>query len=67
MSAYLMICLHSESLNPSIVPVGETYQTHELWNEAKGWKNWLNNLRLILQPFISFYVTDGWTVFPGLI
>jgi SRSO17 transposase len=65
MSAYLMICLHSESLNPLIIPVGETYQTHELWNEAKGWKNWLNNLRLILQPFISFNWIFKWLkVFP---
>jgi hypothetical protein len=60
MSAYLMICLHSDSWNPSVIPVAKTYQTHELWNEAKGWKNWLNNLRLILQPFISFNLVLKW-------
>jgi hypothetical protein len=65
MSAYLMICLHSDSWNPSVIPVAKTYQTHELWNEAKGWKNWLNNLRLILQPFISFNLVLKWLkVFP---
>jgi hypothetical protein len=65
MSAYLMICLHSDSLNPLVIPVEKTYQTHELWNETKGWKNWLNNLRLILQPFISFNFILKWLkVFP---
>jgi hypothetical protein len=33
--------------------------------EAKGWKNWLNNLRLILQPFFSFNLIFKWLkVFP---
>lgn len=65
MSAYLMICLHSESLNSSVIPVAQIYQEHELWNEAKGWKNWLNNLRLILQPFISFNLIFKWLkIFP---
>jgi SRSO17 transposase len=65
MSAYLIVCLHSESLNPSVAPVPESFQEHQGWNERKGWKNWLNNLQLILQPFISFNLILQWLkVFP---
>jgi len=65
MSAYLMISLHSEILNPLVSPVEEKFQNHDWWDEEKGWKNWLNNLRLILQPLISFNLILRWLeVFP---
>jgi len=65
MSAYLMVSLHSEILNPSVSPVEVKFQNHDWWNEDKGWKNWLNNLRLILQPFINFNLILRWfKVFP---
>ncbi len=47
MSAYLLVSLHSETLNPSVSSVPESLQQHELWDQEKGWKNWLNNLHLI--------------------
>jgi SRSO17 transposase len=65
MSAYLMICLHCDSLHRSVSTVPEPYQRHQLWNPEKGWKNWLNNLRLILQPSLSFNLISRWLkVFP---
>jgi hypothetical protein len=65
MCAYLMVCLHNVSFNPSVNSVPETYQQHSLWDSGTGWKNALNNLQLILQPFISFNLISRWLkVFP---
>lgn len=65
LSAYLMVCLHDDSFNPSLNSVLEAFQEHEKWNDRKGWKNWLNNLQLILQPLICFNLILRWLkVFP---
>lgn len=65
MSAYLMVCLHNDSFNSALNPVPDSFEKHEEWNQGKGWKNWLNNLQLILQPFISFNFLLKWLkVFP---
>jgi len=65
MCAYLMVCLHNEPFNPLVSPVPENYQQHSLWDSGKGWKNALNNLQLILQPFICFNLILRWLkVFP---
>jgi SRSO17 transposase len=32
--------------------VAERFPEHKWWDEGKGWKNVLNNLRLIIQPYI---------------
>ena len=63
MSAYLMVSLHSQVLNKTDHEIGVNQSTnlvvtkfrkHECWDEGSGWKNILNNLRLIIQPFIFF-------------
>jgi len=65
MSAYLMVSLHSDSLNHSLLPVSNKFQSHPSFDENKGWKNLLNNLRLILQPFVCFNLLTPWLkVFP---
>lgn len=65
MSAYLMVCLHNDSFNPSVKKVPDSFQEHEGWDERKAWKNWLNNLQLIRQPLISFNLILKWLkVFP---
>lgn len=65
MSAYLMICLHSEFLNPAVAPISEKLQNHELWNQGKGWKSLLNNIQLLLQPYLYFNFIFKWLkVFP---
>jgi hypothetical protein len=28
------------------------FEEHKWWDEKRGWKNLLNNLRLIIQPYI---------------
>jgi SRSO17 transposase len=41
------------------------FTSHPEWNEKEGWKNGLNNLRLILQPFLSFNAIVDWLkIFP---
>jgi hypothetical protein len=38
---------------------------HPWWDDGKSWKNILNNLRLIIQPFTLFNLIYPWlTVFP---
>lgn len=65
MSAYLMVCPHSDLFNYWGISIPESFQHHELWNEGKGWKNLLNNLQLILQPFVQFNLILKWLkIFP---
>ena len=60
-----MVSLHSESFNPSVKTLKNKFQQHDWWDEGRGWKNLLNNLRLILQPCVSFNLIMRWLkVFP---
>jgi len=64
-SAYLMVSLHSEQMRPSSPETQSQFASHPWWDNGKGWKNILNNLRLIAQPFILFNLIYPWlTVFP---
>jgi len=66
-SAYLMICLYTMSnkavndrtllLNISVAkncPILHRFEQHQYWDEKNRWKSHLNNLKLMLQPLISF-------------
>lgn len=61
MSAYLMVALHTPPMRPdgtvppelSASPVVSAFTTHCQWCEGTGWKDWLNNLRLIVLPWVS--------------
>ena len=68
MSAYLMVSLHSDILN-SNDPLDEDIETgnirsafseHAWWDSGKGWKNILNDLRFVIQPFIFFNLIKPW-------
>ena len=64
-SSYLMVSLHSEQLRSSPPQSQSRLADHPWWDDGKGWKNILNNLRLILQPFTLFNLIYPWlTVFP---
>jgi SRSO17 transposase len=64
-SAYLLVSLYSEHLNQSQRTTQIVYSEHPWWDEKTGWKNLLNNLRLILQPFVYFNLIKPWlSVFP---
>lgn len=68
---YTMITLNSPaflSLNQSHQIEAEVQQSqrsdfsaHQQWNHDSGWKNTLNNLRLIVQPLFLF-----WSIYPWL-
>ncbi|MDJ0726407.1 MAG: IS701 family transposase [Prochloraceae cyanobacterium] len=65
MSSYLMVSLHSDRINSSLSSVPEKFKQHQLWDSDRGWKNVLNNLYLIVQPFICFNLIKLWLkVFP---
>ncbi len=73
MSAYLMVSLHSQVLNNNpeqgvnkpTDPVVARFQEHDWWDSGSGWKNLINNLRLVIQPFIFFNLLKPWLiVFP---
>lgn len=70
MCAYLMISLNTQTflaLNSTILDNSKTTQrainfsSHPQWNHQTGWKNSLNNIRLLVQP--SFIL---WLIFPLL-
>lgn len=64
-SAYLMVSLHSEQLHPSPLKSPSKLADHPWWDDDNGWKNVLNNLCLIIQPFILFNLIQPWlTVLP---
>lgn len=68
MSAYLLVSLHTPPLRPeaAVAPeasddrVVSAFLQHRDWNHAQGWKNWLNNLRLVLLPWVSYNALKPW-------
>lgn len=73
MSAYLLVSLHSQALNnppnqginQAPDPIVENFREHKWWDKGQGWKNILNNLRLVIQPLIFFNLIKPWLiVFP---
>lgn len=64
-SAYLLVSLHSEQLLKSPPQSTSKFALHPWWNNGNGWNDILNNLRLVIQPFIFFNLIQPWlTVFP---
>jgi len=72
-SAYLLVSLEAilqktaEKTTTDIPSsrVRELLQENSDWDEGTGWKNWLNNLRLISLPFCCFNLLLPWLkVFP---
>ncbi|BAZ52597.1 transposase [Nostoc sp. NIES-4103] len=44
----------------------ELFSTHQQWNHQHGWKNTLNNLRLVVQPLFLFWLIYPWLdIFPN--
>lgn len=73
MSAYLLVSLHSRVLNPSdhspeddATTMVDKFSTHDWWDSGQCWKNLLNNLRLVIQPFMFFnLIKPRFKVFPN--
>jgi hypothetical protein len=52
MSAFLMVRLFADAFNDACPLAHQQVAQHPWWNNQRGWKNLLNNLRLISQPLI---------------
>lgn len=65
MSAFLMVSLFADAFN-DICPIAhQQFAQHPWWNNQSGWKNVLNNLRLVIQPLICFnWLKRSLEVFP---
>jgi hypothetical protein len=71
MSAYLMVTLHTPSMRPQGTVPSElenstsvaSFTQHCAWNTDYGCKHWLNNLRLILLPWVSANRFQPWVAF----
>jgi SRSO17 transposase len=65
-SAYSLVSLQSAVLQPSEKPAGPPtspanhFPQHRWWDSGNGWKNVLNNLRLILQPYVCHCLILPW-------
>ena len=75
MSAYLLISFNtqpflslnsSDSQNCRISQTNVDCSVHEQWNQSGGWKNVLNNFRLLIQPTLLLWSIFPWVdVFPN--
>jgi SRSO17 transposase len=75
MCVYLMISLNTQtflSLNSPALASGQSSKTnidltaHPQWNPQTGWKNVLNNWRLIIQPTLLLWLIFPWLeIFPN--
>ena len=67
-SAYLMVSLQFWGLGdgrPAVLDEDQLdlltrFRQHRYWNEAQGWKRRLNNVQLLIQPFIYFCSIKPW-------
>ena len=70
-SAYLLVSVQSpvfqqtdqellRSGAPATVTSPDRFAEHRWWDLGQGWKNILNNLRLILQPYVSLCLLLPW-------
>jgi SRSO17 transposase len=65
MSAFLMVSLFADAFNDTCPIAHQQFAQHPWWSNQSGWKNLLNNLRLIIQPLICFNWLKRWLeVFP---
>jgi SRSO17 transposase len=74
-SVYLMVSLstpaflslqESSSIDTNPVKEAPNFSSHQDWNHTSGWKNCLNNLRLIIQPVVLLWMIYPWLkVFPN--
>lgn len=76
-SAYLMVSLQFSGLGDESLTILDDdqlnlltrFRQHRYWNEPQGWKRRLNNVQLLIQPFLYFCSIKPWlAVFdiPGL-
>jgi SRSO17 transposase len=60
MSAFTMVCLFAPQFNQQCPITHQVFAQHPWWDQQTGWKNLLNNLRLIIQPLICRNYLQHW-------
>jgi SRSO17 transposase len=60
MSAFTMVSLFATAFNQACPWSHHVFAQHPWWDNQQGWKNLLNNLRLILEPWIDFNRLKRW-------
>ncbi len=60
MSALFMVSLFADAFNDACPLAHQQVARHPWWNHQGGWKNLLNNLRLIIQPLMCFNWLKRW-------
>ncbi len=68
-SAYTLVSLQTpalQTIHPPVAPLNPSHVAqHPHWRSSSSWKHTLNNLRLLLQPFVAFCLLLPWlSVFP---
>lgn len=64
--AFLALNQRSQSQPQVKEKTAVDFSNHQLWNHDSGWKNTLNNLRLIIQPLLLFSSIYPWlNIFPN--
>jgi hypothetical protein len=64
MSAFTMVSLFADAFNRECPLSHQVFTQHPWWDNQRGWKNLLNNLRLVIEPWIAFNHLKQWlTVF----
>jgi hypothetical protein len=64
--AFLALTQSEQIQLKSKEPNSVNFDNHQQWNHQNGWKNTLNNLRLIVQPLFLFWLIYPWIdVFPN--
>jgi hypothetical protein len=64
MSAFTMVSLFADAFNSECPLSQQVFTRHPWWDNQRGWKNLLNNLRLVIEPWIAFNRLKQWlTVF----
>ena len=71
--AYVLVSLQSpvfqqaddtseRALSSTVATPPDRFSEHRWWDGGQGWKNILNNLRLILQPYVSYWLLLPWVL-----
>lgn len=60
MSAFTMVSLFADAFNRECPLLHQVFARHPWWDNQRGWKNLLNNLRLVLEPWIAFNRLKRW-------
>ena len=60
MSAFTMVSLFADAFHQACPLSHQVFTRHPWWDNQRGWKNLLNNLRLILEPWIACNRIKRW-------